>query len=566
MTSAPPKPLIVQADLTVLLEQASPGADVARDRIIAFSELVKAPEHVHTYRLTPLSIWNARAAGLAGDEIVSRLEEFSRYPLPKGAPEQIQELASRFGLLELRRFGDQLVLSVESERLAGELEADTSLAPFWTQRLGPHRLTAANKDRGRLKRGLISIGWPVRVLAGYVDGDELEVELREESQSGQPFDLREYQLDAVRRFHRAGSEEGGSGVIVLPCGAGKTVVGLACLQALGMSTLILTTSTTSVRQWIGELLDKTTLSEEEVGEYTGAAKVVRPVTVATYHILSARDQGSSELEHMKLIDEQRFGLIIYDEVHTLPAPVFQVTAELQARRRLGLTATLVREDGREDEVFALIGPKCMDVPWRELESQGWIAKASCIELRVPMPDGDRLEYARAPERAKHRLAAENANKKAVVSRILRRHEGDPTLIIGTYVEQLRVLAEELGVPLLSGKTSQKKRDSLFAAFRSGEVKTLAVTKVANFAVDLPDASVAIQVSGTFGSRQEEAQRLGRLLRPKEGENQAHFYTLVSRDTKEHDFALNRQRFLCEQGYAYRIVDDVDAFLEPQPMP
>jgi DNA excision repair protein ERCC-3 len=550
----PENPLIVQGDQTVLVEVASPRYAEARDALARFAELVKSPEHIHTYRITPLSIWNAAAAGEPADAMVRTLDEFAKYPVPDHVRVQIRDFASRYGRLRLLRGGDSLVLASEDAPLAEEISRSRHVAPLLGERLGPLRFRVDPLLRGRLKQALVRIGFPAEDLAGYTVGDTLPIDLRTVGRSGQPFALRAYQEEAAQLFHAGGSERGGSGVIVLPCGAGKTIVGMACMTALQTSTLILTTSVTAVRQWIAELLDKTTLQEDQVGEYSGAAKDIRPVTIATYHILTHRERSDAEFTHLSLFDRRNWGLILYDEVHLLPAPVFQVTAGLQARRRLGLTATLVREDGREDDVFALIGPKKADVPWKVLESQGWIAEATCTEVRLPMPEELRMEYAVADARSKFRIASENPDKLALVREILARHPDEPTLIIGMYVEQIKGIAEALGVPVLTGTTSQRVRDRLYERFRNGELPVLAVSKVANFAVDLPDAAVAIQVSGTFGSRQEEAQRLGRILRPKPGANQAHFYSLVSRDTVEQEFALKRQLFLCEQGYEYHILD------------
>jgi DNA excision repair protein ERCC-3 len=552
--SAPELPLIVQGDSTVLLEVANPAFRAAREALLGFAELVKSPEHFHTYRLTPLSIWNARAAGASGERILETLTRFARYPIPGNVAVNVREQAARYGRLELRRLGDGLVLSTDDVALAEELARHKGLERVLAERLPPRSFRIAPGERGRLKQLLIKLGWPVCDLAGYVEGEPLVIELRSRTRAGQALALREYQQDAAGAFYAAGSEQGGSGVVVLPCGAGKTLVGMAAMAALGSSTLVLTSSVTAARQWIAELLDKTSLTEAEVGEYSGHSKEIRPVTVATYQVLTHRPRESASFPHLELFDRREWGLIVYDEVHLLPAPVFQVTAGLQARRRLGLTATLVREDGREDDVFALIGPKCADVPWKELESAGWIAKARCVEVRVPLDDAQRMLYATADERAKHRIAAENPRKAEFVAEILARHPGEPALLIGTYVEQVEALAAHLGIPVLSGTSAQRKRDALYARFKAGELPALAVTKIANFAVDLPDAALAIQVSGSFGSRQEEAQRLGRLLRPKPGANQAHFYSLVTSDTKEQEFALHRQLFLCEQGYGYEIVE------------
>lgn len=550
----PENPLIVQGDHTVLVEVGSLRYTEARDQLVRFAELVKSPEHVHTYRITPLSIWNACAAGVPVETITAVLAEYAKYPVPGHVLVQTRDYASRFGRLQLRRAENGLRLVATDLPLAEEVSRSRPVAPLLGERIAPTEFRVAPIERGRLKQALIKIGWPAEDLAGYTPGEPLPIDLRTCAGGGEPFSLRPYQAEAAAAFHASGSERGGSGVVVLPCGAGKTIVGMACMAEIGASTLILTTGTTAVRQWISELLEKTTLQEDQVGEYTGARKAVLPVTVATYHILTHRERADADFTHLALFDERDWGLIVYDEVHLLPAPVFQATAGLQARRRLGLTATLVREDGREDDVFALIGPKKADVPWKVLEGQGWIAKASCTEIRVPLPEELRVEYAVAEQREKFRIASENPIKIELVRALLERHRGEPTLVIGMYLDQLRAIAEGLDLPILTGSTSQRRRDQLYADFRAGRIPVLAVSKVANFAVDLPDAAVAIQISGSFGSRQEEAQRLGRILRPKPGENQAHFYTLVSRDTVEQEFALNRQLFLCEQGYEYAILD------------
>jgi DNA excision repair protein ERCC-3 len=551
----PENPLIVQGDQTVLVEVASPRYAEARDELARFAELIKSPEHIHSYRITPLSVWNACAAGVPAEGITGTLEEFSKYPVPDAVTVQIRDFASRFGRLRLERDDEGLVLAAADVPLAEEVSRNRQVTPLLGERCSPLAFRVDPLLRGRLKQALVKVGFPAEDLAGYTEGEALEVALRPETRAGDPFQLRPYQEEAAAAFHAGGSSRGGSGVVVLPCGAGKTVVGMACMDRLGASTLILTTGTTAVRQWATELLDKTTLHEDQIGEYTGASKEVRPVTIATYNIVTHRASTDAEFTHLALFDQRDWGLIIYDEVHLLPAPVFQVTAGLQARRRLGLTATLVREDGREDDVFALIGPKKADVPWKVLENQGWIAEAACTEVRVPLPEELRMPYAVAEARSKFRIASENPDKTEVVRQLLRRHPDEPALVIGMYVDQVRETARSLGVPVLTGSTPQRKRDQLYADFRAGKIPVLAVSKVANFAVDLPDASVAIQISGTFGSRQEEAQRLGRILRPKPGTNQAHFYTLVSRDTVEQEFALKRQLFLCEQGYEYRIVDE-----------
>ncbi len=550
----PENPLIVQSDHTILVEVASPRYAEARDALLAFAELVKSPEHVHTYRITPLSIWNARSAGRDGDQIVDALEVFSRFPVPDNVRRSVVDLASRYGRVRLVRSGDALLLETDDPALAEELGRHRALRELLQTRIGSTDFGVDPGARGRVKQALVQAGFPAEDLAGYTPGEPLDVALRTQTGSGDPFALRDYQEEAVDAFHAAGSDRGGSGIVVLPCGAGKTVVGLGAMARVRASTLVITTSITAARQWMDELADKTDLQPEMIGEYTGHSKDIRPVTVATYNILTHRRSKDGGFTHLKLFDERDWGLIIYDEVHLLPAPVFQVTAGLQARRRLGLTATLVREDGREDDVFALIGPRRAEVPWKALEREGWIAQACCTEVRLPMPDSYRMRYATADPRARFRVAAENPSKPEVVERILTEHVGEPVLVIGTYVDQIRTLAKTLGAPVLTGSTGQKRRETLLADFRAGRIPVLVVSKVANFAIDLPDASVAIQVSGTFGSRQEEAQRLGRILRPKSGRNQAHFYTLVSSDTVEQEFSLHRQLFLCEQGYEYRIRD------------
>jgi DNA excision repair protein ERCC-3 len=562
-TYHPDNPLIVQGDHTVLMEVDSPRYVDARDGLARFAELVKSPEHIHTYRITPLSIWNACAAGVRPEEIVGTLTEFSKYDVPQHVAVEIREYASRYGRLRLERDGTGLVLAAVDRPLAEEIARNKHVTPFLGERLSPLEFRIDPIARGRIKQALVKIGFPAEDLAGYREGETLPIALRPQSAAGLPFALRHYQAEAAEIFYAGGSTRGGSGVIVLPCGAGKTVVGLACMAEVQSSTLILTTSVTATRQWVSEILDKTSLPADQVGEYNGQGKEARPVTVATYNIMTWRPRNDAEFVHLRLFDERNWGLIIYDEVHLLPAPVFQVTAGLQARRRLGLTATLVREDGREDDVFALIGPKKVDVPWKVLEGEGWIATATCTEIRLPLPESLRMPYAVADARQKFRVASENPLKTAAVRELLARHPGEPTLIIGMYVEQIKQIAAELGVPVLTGTTAQRKRDALYEEFKAGRIGVLAVSKIANFAVDLPDAAVAIQVSGTFGSRQEEAQRLGRILRPKPGANQAHFYTLVSRDTVEQDFALKRQLFLCEQGYAYEICDmDGNGGLKP----
>jgi DNA excision repair protein ERCC-3 len=544
------------------VEVASPRYAEARDALVRFAELVKSPEHVHTYRITPLSIWNACAAGENAEQITGALMELSRYPVPGHIITEIQDYAARFGSITLQRDHAGLVLRCRDKGLADLVSADKHAA-LLLRRIADTAFTVSPQARGQLKLAFIRIGYPVDDQAGYSAGEPFSLALLPQTASrALPFVPRPYQTAAAEAFHMGGSERGGSGVIVLPCGAGKTIVGMLCMNMLQTSTLVLTTCVTAVRQWIAELTDKTDIDPALIGEYTGHRKEVRPVTVATYQMLTHRGKhAAAEREedgeiapypHLAVFNERDWGLIIYDEVHLLPAPVFQATATLQARRRLGLTATLVREDGKEDDVFALIGPKKYDVPWKEMEKQGWIAKAVCTEIRVPLPEGLRTSYAVADARTKFRMASENPAKIDQVKSILDAHPGEPALVIGMYLDQLAEVARPLGLPVLTGATPQRLRDKLYADFKKGTIRILAVSKVANFSVDLPEASLAIQISGTFGSRQEEAQRLGRILRPKELGNQAFFYSLVSRDTVEQDFALKRQLFLCEQGYAYAI--------------
>ena len=556
----PSNPLVIQSDRTLLLEVDHPLYAETRDALAQFAELEKSPEHIHTYRLTALSLWNAAAAGLDAASVTEMLTRYSKYELPPVITADVRDYMGRYGKLRLIRQGADLVLVSEDPILIAEVARQKRMQPYILAQPDPVSLVVDPARRGHVKQALVAIGYPAKDLAGYTEGEGLTFQTRALTLAKTPFTMRPYQEAAVDAFYVNGTVSGGSGVVVLPCGAGKTIVGIGAMSAIQRSTLILTPSTVAVRQWIAELLDKTTLTPAQVGEYTGERKDIRPVTVTTYQILTYRPSDDVEFPHFGLVTGHDWGLIIYDEVHLLPAPVFRLTAEIQARRRLGLTATLVREDGREADVFGLIGPKRFDVPWRELERQGWIATAECHEIRVALPDEERMPYALAEEREKYRMAAENEVKTQVVQELLARHANDQVLIIGQYLDQLRFLATLLGAPLLSGRTNNAQREKLYDQFRRGEIKRLVVSKVANFAVDLPDANVAIQVSGTFGSRQEEAQRLGRLLRPKSDGRPAHFYTIVTRDTRDQDFSANRQLFLTEQGYRYTIEDAEDTGL------
>jgi DNA excision repair protein ERCC-3 len=550
----PTNPLIVQGDRSILVEVDNPKYAAARDALAPFAELEKSPEHIHTYRLTPLSLWNAAAAGLTADAMVEALRQYSKFPLPANLPTDIAELVARYGRVRLEKAGDKLRLVCEDKPLLEELARQPRVREYLGERADAVSFLIEPGFRGVLKQALIAVGYPAEDLAGYTEGALLPIHLRSLARSGLPFHVRDYQRDAAEVFYAGGDARGGSGVIVLPCGSGKTIVGLQAMSLMQRSTLVLTTSITAVKQWHREILDKTDLGPDQIAEYTGESKDLAPVTLATYQILTHRPDKNEDFPHFKLFDQRDWGLVIYDEVHLLPAPVFRVTAQIQARRRLGLTATLVREDGREADVFSLIGPKKYDVPWRELESRGWIAEATCTEVRCALPEPLRMEYAVAEWRTKYRLASENPAKEDVVARLLERYRGSRVLIIGQYLKQLRHLRKRFNLPLITGQTPNAEREALYDQFRRGETRYLILSKVGNFALDLPDANVLIQVSGTFGSRQEEAQRLGRILRPKAGGEVAHFYTLVTRDTRELDFAHHRQLFLTEQGYSYSIVD------------
>ena len=542
----PDGPLIVQSDKTLLLEVDHPAADEARQAIAPFAELERAPEHVHTYRVTPLALWNARAAGHDAEQVVDALVRFSRYPVPQPLLVDVVDTMSRYGRLQLTNDpAHGLVLLSHDRAVLEEVLRHKKITPMLGARVDEDTVAVHASERGRLKQVLLKIGWPAEDTAGYVDGEHHPIALVEDG-----WQLRDYQRDAVTGFW-----SGGSGVVVLPCGAGKTLVGAAAMAQASATTLILVTNTVAGRQWKRELVARTSLTEDEIGEYSGERKEIRPVTIATYQVMTRRTRG--EYRHLELFDSRDWGLVIYDEVHLLPAPVFRMTADLQSRRRLGLTATLIREDGREGDVFSLIGPKRYDAPWRDIESQGWIAPADCVEVRVTLTEAERLAYAVAEPEERYRLASTARTKLPVVRAVLDRHPDEPALVIGAYLDQLETLGAELDAPIVQGSTRTAEREALFDAFRRGELRRLVVSKVANFSIDLPEASVAVQVSGTFGSRQEEAQRLGRLLRPKGDGRQAHFYSVVARDTLDTEYAAHRQRFLAEQGYAYRIVDADD---------
>jgi len=545
-------PLIVQSDRTMLLEVHNPRFDDCRAFCSRFAELEKSPEHFHTYRITALSLWNAASSGMTADEIIAGLEEFTKYPLPKNVINEIKEQISRYGKVKLVKEEDgELYIISEEPNFLKEIAHHRSIQNYIKEFQG-NRIAVLKEFRGHIKHALIKIGYPVEDLAGYDEGAAYNFNIRATTRSGKPFSMRDYQRKAIEVFHAGGSKYGGSGVIVLPCGAGKTIVGIGVMQLVGAYTLILVTNTLSIRQWKNEILDKTDIPEEDIGEYSGEKKEIKPITIATYNIVTHRKKKGGDFTHYHLFSAANWGLIIYDEVHLLPAPVFRLTSELQAKRRLGLTATLVREDGLEEDVFSLIGPKKYDVPWKELEKQSWIANAKCIEIRVDMSEELRAQYSVSDDREKYRLASENPAKLDVIKVIMEEHGKNNILIIGQYLDQLEKISKKFKLPIITGQTPLSERERLYKAFREGKEPCLIVSRVANFSIDLPDARVAIQVSGTFGSRQEEAQRLGRVLRPKGNDNMAYFYTIVSRDTTEETFAQNRQLFLTEQGYEYQI--------------
>lgn len=550
-------PLIIQGDRSILLDVHSPDALEARFALIPFAELEKSPEHLHTYRLTGLSLWNAASAGLTAEKIITTLQRFARFDVPPAVISWIDETFGRYGKITLTACEDPafLYLTAESERIYRELKAAPKLSKYLLAAEKPQSFLIALLNRGTVKQVLLKMGWPVRDQVPLKDGAPLAIPLRTQTKKGMDFSIRNYQREAAEAFTGDKGPGTGFGTIVLPCGAGKTIVGMLVMSMLNTDTLILTTNTAAVYQWKRELLDKTGLEDDCIGIYSSDSKEIKPVTVATYQILTWRPDTESDFPHFRLFRERNWGLIIYDEVHLLPAPVFRITAELQVIRRLGLTATLIREDGCEGDVFSLVGPKRYDVPWKELEEKGWIAHAYCTEIRIPLPVSKEIEYAAAPLREKHRIASENEAKIEVTRQLLMRHSEDQILIIGQYITQLKKIAEAVHAPLITGKTPNAERESLYEAFRSGTISVLVVSKVANFAIDLPDASVAIQISGTFGSRQEEAQRLGRILRPKE--RNAFFYTLVTRHSVEEECADHRQKFLAEQGYAYSLITDTD---------
>jgi DNA excision repair protein ERCC-3 len=552
MTKETEKPLIVQSDKTLLLEVENPLYESARDEISRFAELEKSLEYIHTFRITPLSLWNAAASGMRADDVITILKKYSKYPLPGNVEFDVADYILRYGKLKLKTIEEDLVLESDDALLATEIWRNKKVRAHLDKKLSARIMKVKPERRGLIKQALIEIGHPVEDVAGFVEGEHLPIHLSEISQGNVPFSLRKYQQEAVDVFFAAGGVGGGSGTVVLPCGAGKTMVGLGIMSLVSSNTLILCPNVIGVAQWIEEIIDKTDVRREDIGEYTGEKKEIRPITITTYQILTWRPAKDADFPHFELFSSRDWGLIIYDEVHLLPAPVFRVTAGLQARRRLGLTATLIREDGKEREVFSLIGPKKYDISWKVLESQGWIAEAECIEIRVDMDPDVRMDYALATDKGRYRIAAENTAKFDVIKNLVARHANDNILVIGMYLSQLENIAAMFSAPIITGRTPRKERERLYGLFKNGHIKLLILSKVANFALDLPDANVAVQVSGTFGSRQEEAQRLGRILRPKSDGSTARFYSIVTRGTKDQDYAEKRQLFLTEQGYKYTI--------------
>ncbi|GAA0382579.1 DNA repair helicase XPB [Bacillus horti] len=557
----PENPVVVQSDLTLYVEVQHPLYEEVRDVLHHFAELLKSPEYIHTYRMTPLTLWNAASSGVTPEEVIQHLRAYTKFPLGSQVEASVYQTMQKYGRLCLVKEKSELYLQSTIKEYLEELVSYPSNSSFFSGKLFEFeengsllwKVSIHSDKRGELKQEALRIGYPIKDEAGYTSGDYLKLSLRDVLESGSTFSLRDYQVDAVEAFYQDGQTHGGQGVLVLPCGAGKTIIGIASVNKLQCATLILTTNHASVKQWKRELLEKTTLTEQDVGEYTGEMKEIKPVTIATYQVLTYK--AEQEFIHLDVFQQKEWGLIIYDEVHLLPAPIFRATASIQSTRRLGLTATLIREDGREEDVFSLIGPKIYSVPWKKLEQQGYIATAFCTEVRVNFDDFMKEQYFLTNAKRQARIAQENPNKIDAVKVLLKKHEGEPTLIIGQYVEQLEQLGVLLDIPVITGKMKHAEREDLYDAFRKGEIPILAVSKVANFAIDLPDATVAIQVSGMFGSRQEEAQRLGRILRPKKGNNTCYFYHVVTKDSKDQEYALKRQLFLIEQGYRYQLVEE-----------
>lgn len=545
-------PIIVQSDKTLLVEVNNVLYPEVRDKVSRFAEIVKSPEYIHTYKISPLSLWNAASSGMCFEEIIQILEKYSKYDIPQNVTKEIEDNINKYGKIKIIREDKDLIITSEDKYIMKEIINYKFMEKYFNEKIDDTKYKIDENLRGEIKLSLIKLGFPVEDLGGYIEGKKYDMSLRSLTLSGEQFSIRDYQKEAADIFYSDGLAKGGSGVIVLPCGAGKTVTAMVAMDKIKEETLILTTSITALRQWKQELINKMNIDENDIGEYSGEIKEIKPITISTYQILTHRKSKIDEFTHMNIFRENNWGFIIYDEVHTLPAPVFRAAAEIQATRRLGLTATLVREDGKEEDVFSLIGPKKYDVPWKVLEHQGWIAEAKCVEIRIEMPEKLKMEYAVSDSTKKFRIASENYKKIDIIKEIIKEHKNDKILIIGQYIKQLELISKELNVPIITGKTKNAERIILFDKFKNGDTNILIVSKVANFAIDLPDASTAIQVSGTFGSRQEEAQRLGRILRPKKGNNKAYFYSVVTANSREQDFAVKRQLFLVEQGYKYYI--------------
>jgi len=545
-------PIIVQSDKTLLVEVNNVLYTEVRDKLSRFAEIIKSPEYIHTYKISPLSLWNAASSGMCFEEIMEILQKYSKYDIPQNVIKDIEDNINKYGKIKILRDGKDLLIKSEDKYIMEEIANYKAMQKYFKEKIDEVTYKIDKNIRGEIKLSLIKLGYPIEDLGGYIEGKTYDMSLRKVTLSGEELLIRDYQNEASEIFYSKGTAKGGSGVIVLPCGAGKTVTAMATMDKIKQQTLILTTNITALRQWKQELIDKMNIAKEDIGEYSGEIKEIKPITISTYQILTHRKSKIDEFTHMNIFHENNWGFIIYDEVHTLPAPVFRAAAEIQATRRLGLTATLVREDGKEDDVFSLIGPKKYDVPWKVLEKQGWIAEAQCTEIRVEMPEELKMEYAVSDSRNKFRIASENYKKIDILKDIINEHKDGKILIIGQYIEQLNLISKELNVPIITGKTKNAERIQLFDKFKTGDINVLIVSKVANFAIDLPDANIAIQVSGTFGSRQEEAQRLGRILRPKKGDNRAYFYSIVTANSREQEFAVKRQLFLVEQGYKYYI--------------
>ncbi len=542
------KVITIQADKSVLLDTHHPMFEEVRKRLVNFSELIKTPEHIHFYRITPISLWNSAANGVTLEEILETLEVYKKYDIPKNVVEYIKKHFSIYGKVVFESFNDNMMgIRVEEPKLVDKVKS--LIEKYISEEKEGPVFIVEKRLRGTIKTELIKHLIPVKDIAGFESGNKIEMEFRKISLEEKYFALRYYQSEAVYSFSKWRE---GSGIIVLPCGAGKTIVGMGIMRDIGEYTLIITTSVEAIRQWKREIIDKTTLTANDVGEFTALVKDIKPITITTYNMLIHKNNKSEEIRNINIFTDKNWGLIIYDEVHILPAPIFRMTSVIQSKRRLGLTATLVREDNLESEVFTLIGPKIYEYPWKALEKEGWIAQAVCFEIKVPLSERDYNNYINSNQRYKFRIASENTRKYGIIKKLVDKLKYNHILIIGHYINQLEEISDMLKIPLITGETSNQDREILYREFRKGNIKALAISRVGNFSIDLPVANVAIQVSGIFGSRQEEAQRLGRILRPQSGKS--YFYTLVSKDTIEEQFAKKRQLFLLEQGYQYNIIN------------